>query len=92
MARIRTTRKIGGLCIHLAGRLTANDLGRLEHACGRALEANPLRIELDLASVTSMDPTAAAFVARMVHRGATLVDSATRTRPPSAETVESNCE
>lgn len=52
------------------GRLTASDMGRLEHACGDALTSDPLRLHLDLTHVTEMDGTARAVVERLQRRGA----------------------
>jgi hypothetical protein len=51
----------------------AADLRRLERACGPALTANPVCIDFQLGHVTDMDAAAAAFVERMMLRGATLV-------------------
>lgn len=56
----------------VTGRLTAADMGRLEHACAPELTAHPLWLEIDLRRVTHTDSTAAALLQRMVARGAVL--------------------
>jgi membrane-bound ClpP family serine protease len=70
MARIRVTRRDNAYCVSLRGRLSARDLGRLERACGRALEQPraPLTLELDEAG--GMDDAARRFLHRLVERGA----------------------
>jgi hypothetical protein len=71
MARIRTVHRGPETCIVFTGRLTAADMGRLEHACGPALTREPLRLQLDLRRVTTIDRTAAAMIDRLKLRGAT---------------------
>lgn len=73
MARIRTSRRGGDTRIVFAGRLTADDMGRLEHACGEALTREPLHLRLDLRNVTAIDRTAGALLARLELRGATVI-------------------
>jgi hypothetical protein len=92
MARIRITLDGDCLCVHIAGRLTATDLRRLEHACSPAPTTDRVRIELDVARVTAMDSAAAAFVSRMTERGATIAErclapTATRGLQTPASTV-----
>jgi hypothetical protein len=58
--------------IVITGRLTAADMGRLEHACAPALVSDRLCLEIDLRGVTHTDATALALLQRMVARGAVL--------------------
>ena len=60
-------------CVVVSGRLSAADMGRLEHACAPALLHHPSPLELDLKGVTSADDTARAMVARMRARGARVI-------------------
>ena len=70
MARIRTVRRGDITCVIITGRVTAADMGRLEHACAPALVVQPSPLELDLRRVTSVDAIAHAILRRMVDRGA----------------------
>ena len=70
MARMRITRTNDNTRIRIAGRLTAADMRRLEHACAAVLVAQPLRLHIDIRGVTEMDATAAAVLARLDARGA----------------------
>lgn len=84
MARISVKQVDGRSCVTVSGQLSAADLGRLERACGAALEHKELELELQLSQVSAMDAAARAFVQRLVDRGAILVDSCSgpsRTRP-----------
>jgi hypothetical protein len=89
MARIRIARDGPRLRIRIAGRLTATDLRRLEHACGPALTTDRLSLELQLGRVTAMDRAAAAFVERMTERGATIAEALRSEEhgPPAARAV-----
>jgi hypothetical protein len=58
--------------VAISGRLTADDMGRLEHACSPALVTAALQLEIDLRSVTFTDRTATAVLQRMEARGAIL--------------------
>jgi hypothetical protein len=73
MARIRTSGTADALRVRVAGRLTMEDMGRLEHACAPALVRHPLQLELDLRAVTSLDATARAVIGCFTARGATVV-------------------
>jgi len=70
MARIRTKRRGECTVVIVTGRLTAADMGRLEHACSPALIARALRLEIDIRGVTVRDDTATAVLQRMIDRGA----------------------
>jgi hypothetical protein len=70
MARIRSTHGFHAIRVSIAGRLTASDMGRLEHACARALVSNPLRLDIDVSRVTFLDATARAVLEQMTRRGA----------------------
>jgi hypothetical protein len=73
MARIRSVRLGAHTSLRFTGRLTASDMGRLEHACGDALTRTPLSLQLDLRAVTGIDQTALALLQRLEQRGATMV-------------------
>lgn len=73
MARIRTTRTARGARVRVLGRLTASDMGRLEHACADALLSRPARLEIDLRGVTHADRTAGAILQHLGHRGAIII-------------------
>ena len=70
MARIRTYNLSGGIRVKVTGRLTAADIGRLEHACAPALTTEALDLDIDLSGVTESDETANLMVNRMAKRGA----------------------
>ena len=72
MARITINRSTDNTRIRIAGRLTAADMGRLEHACAKALVVYPLRLKIDVGAVTEMDATAAAVLAQLSARGAVI--------------------
>jgi hypothetical protein len=70
MAKIRTSILPGGVRVKVTGRLTAADIGRLEHACAPALITEALALDLDLRGVTESDRIAELVVNRMATRGA----------------------
>ena len=72
MARIRIRHGAGSTVVTLTGRLTSTDMGRLEHACSRALLTAAAHLEIDLRGVTHTDATAAAVLQQMTKRGAVL--------------------
>jgi anti-anti-sigma regulatory factor len=80
MGRIRTTRKHGCILVTVEGRLSAADMGRLEHACSQELTSRAPHLEIDLTRVTSFDETAVAVLGRIAERGAVL-----RTASPATE-------
>ena len=55
--------------IVLAGRLTAGDMGRLEHACREALTSALPHLEIDVRRVTHTDGTATAVLRQLAGRG-----------------------
>ena len=73
MARIHRVRQDDTIRVTLSGRLSAADMGRLEHACAPALVMHPMALEIDLRSVTSIDRSAAAILERMAERGARII-------------------
>ena len=73
VARIRTSGTPDALRVSVTGRLTMNDMGRLEHACSPALVSHPLKLRLDLRTVTGLDATARALVDRFAARGAVVI-------------------
>ena len=74
MARIQVRAGRDTYRVRLQGLLRAKDLGRLERACGRALERDRVPLVLDTTALTGMDETARAFVERLKRRGAELVE------------------
>ncbi len=81
MARISVKHVDGRSCVTVTGQLSAADLGRLERACGAALEHKTVALELQLSQVSAMDAPARAFVQRLVDRGALVVDSCSGRSP-----------
>ena len=69
MARIRSAQQGDLLRVTISGRLSTDDMGRLEHACAPALTSVQPNLELDLRGVTHADATAAAVLERMGRRG-----------------------
>jgi ribosomal protein S3 len=55
MARISVRRSTERTRITISGRLTAADMGRLEHACGAALTVETMPQDIDVSRVTAMD-------------------------------------
>lgn len=76
MARIRTLVKGERTVVMVTGRLTAEDMGRLEHSCSPALTSAALRLEIDLRGATDVDATATAVLRRLVGRGAVVTTAA----------------
>ena len=69
--RVKTTR--GRYFVTVTGRLRARDLGRLERACGHALEQRPAPLTLQLASDLAIDEPAKAYLEHLVDRGAVVL-------------------
>ena len=57
----------------ISGRVSAADMGRLEHACAPALISDALLLEIDLRHATSIDRSASAVLERMAQRGARVI-------------------
>ena len=72
VASIRVRVRNGRHRVTVRGQLQAEDLRRLERACGRALEHRTLPLELRVRDVVSMDESAQLFVDSLVRRGAVL--------------------
>ncbi len=70
MAKISVIRDGDHYRITLRGRLAAGDLGRLERACGKALEQKLAPLELNLEEVLSIDNAARGYLDRLRARGA----------------------
>jgi anti-anti-sigma regulatory factor len=70
MARIRTAQRQSNTVVIVSGRLRAQDMRRLEHACAPALTTEQMQLTVDLSRVTEMDQAAEALLRRMAHRGA----------------------
>lgn len=62
----------GRWCVSMQGRLLAPDLGRLEHACARALEQRPAPLNLDVDGLTAIDESSRLFLRRLIEHGARL--------------------
>jgi hypothetical protein len=73
VARIRRTRRQNGTVIIVEGRLSAADMGRLEHACSRELISHTPHLEINLRRVTEIDQTALAVLGCIAARGAVLI-------------------
>ena len=69
MARISRIAKRGQYRVSIQGPLSVRDLGRLERACGRALEEREPRLEICLKRVDQMDEAARIFLQRLSARG-----------------------
>jgi anti-anti-sigma regulatory factor len=76
MARIRTVLKGERTVVMVTGRLTADDMGRLEHSCSPALTSPALPLQIDLRGVTHVDGTATAVLQRLAARGAVVTIAA----------------
>jgi hypothetical protein len=74
MAKITVVRNSPTYRVAIRGRISARDLSRLEHACGRALEERDIPVELRLGGATAVDAAAAAYLARLRARGARIDD------------------
>ena len=72
MARIKTIRTPRDTRVTVIGKLTAADMGRLEHACAGALTSVRPRLDIDLTQVTYADDTAIAILQHLADRGATV--------------------
>jgi ABC-type transporter Mla MlaB component len=70
MARIFVAWARGSYQITLLGHLTASDLGRLERACGSALEHKLAPLELNVEQLLSIDEAATSYLDRLRARGA----------------------
>ena len=70
MARIRALRQASHTRVVIAGPLKANDMRRLEHACGDALTSAELHLILDIRRVTTIDTVAEAHLRHIASRGA----------------------
>jgi anti-anti-sigma regulatory factor len=70
MARIRTAQRQSHTVVIVSGRLRAQDMRRLEHACSPALTTARMQLTVDLTDVTEIDQAAEALLRRMANRGA----------------------
>jgi hypothetical protein len=69
MAKMKVTSTEGRYQVTVTGNLGGRDLGRLERACGPALEQQRLPLTLRLA-VAAIDQSARAYLDRLIQRGA----------------------
>lgn len=72
VASIRVRVRNGRHRVTVRGELRAEDLRRLERACGKALEHRTVPLELCVRDVVMMDESARLFVDGLVRRGAVL--------------------
>ena len=72
VASIRVRVRNGRHRVTVRGQLQAEDLRRLERACGPALEHRTVPLELRVREVVSMDESAQLFIDSLVRRGAVL--------------------
>lgn len=70
MARIKTARHGHRTVVTLAGALTADDMRRVEHACGGALTVDPPPLTVNVAEVSTIDQSALAVLRHLESRGA----------------------
>jgi hypothetical protein len=75
MARVRVRSAHGHYRVTITGRLGGRDLGRLERACGPALEQPRAPLTVRVAAVTAIDESAKAYLDRLMQRGAMVLFS-----------------
>jgi hypothetical protein len=75
MARMRVRSAYGRYQVTIAGKLGGRDLGRLERACGPALEQPRPPLTVRVAAVTAIDESAKAYLDRLMRRGAVVLFS-----------------
>jgi hypothetical protein len=61
--------------VTITGKLGGRDLGRLERACGPALEQSRPPLTVRVAAVTAIDESAQAYLDRLMRRGAVVLFS-----------------
>jgi hypothetical protein len=69
MARIATSYKNRKYRVSVRGSLSFRDLGRLERACGAALEEHSPPLEVHLEAVSSVDEASRMFLRQLAKRG-----------------------
>ena len=75
LARMKVKTTQGRYFVTVTGQLRGRDLGRLERACGPALERRRAPLTVRLASILAIDEPAKAYLEHLVDRGAiVLVD------------------
>ena len=72
VARISSVSNRGRYRVSISGPLGAQDLGRLERICGKALEMRELPLDIDLSDTSDLDDAARLFLQRLVARGAVI--------------------
>jgi len=70
VARIRSVARQGNYRVSIRGALSVRDLGRLERACGPAIEQINVPLDIRMKVVTGMDEEARTFLHQLVSRGA----------------------
>ena len=73
MARMRVTSAEGRYQIMVTGNLEGRDLGRLERACGPALEQRHPPVTIRFSAGAAIDSSAKAYLDRLIRRGAVVV-------------------
>jgi hypothetical protein len=70
MARISKMSRHGKYRVSIRGALSVRDLGRLERACGPALEYERPPLEIHVSPTTTLDDASRVFLKRLATRGA----------------------
>ena len=73
MARMRVRSAEGRYFVTVTGQLRGRDLGRLERACGPALEHRHPPLTVRLSAVGTIDEPAKTYLERLVNRGAVVL-------------------
>lgn len=73
MARMRVRWAEGRYWVTVIGKLRGRDLGRLERACGPALEQQRPPLTIRLAAVADIDEPAKTYLERLAARGAVVL-------------------
>jgi hypothetical protein len=73
MARISTVFRGGRYRVSIRGPLSFQDLGRLERACGPALEHERMPLEIRIVDLAAMDEAARLYLGHLAMRGAIIV-------------------
>lgn len=73
MAKLRVKTTNGRYFVTVTGQLGGRDLGRLERACGPALEQQRAPLTIRLAAVAGIDEPAKTYLERLAARGAVVL-------------------
>ena len=73
VAKLRVKTTNGRYFVTVKGQLRGRDLGRLERACGPALEQQRPPLTIRLAAVAAIDEPAQSYLERLAARGAVVL-------------------